>query len=268
MPIIAYFGINILVSVFFAVYMYRSGSLSPSSYGDMQAVEEMVYSHSFELSMITLLLVIAVLLPGFLKDERKKYDAAYESSLGIRGLLTAALFGIGSYMAVDIIIVILDGVFGLGEILSSHDEAIDLIYSGSLMKDILLLCIVTPFAEELMMRGKVFNRLRQMIAEKDAVMLSAVIFACLHMGSLLQMAYTFLLGYLMSYAYMKYENILMPVVIHAVFNLTNFISEIPGLTELMNTRQGMLIYYFTGVILISFTVRTLRNREKPPLKEA
>ena len=88
----------------------------------------------------------------------------------------------------------------------SYQEASNLLYSASLPVQILCIGIIVPMTEELLFRGLVFKRFREITGFMKAAVGSTVFFMVIH-SSLPQMIYTFLLGILLAYVYEKYGSI-------------------------------------------------------------
>lgn len=266
-PVLTFYLITFLLTLGFALYLSFAAGFDLSSAGSAQLLEDLTVKYTFELETILYAVLLAVQLPGFLKNERKRFDYMYKSSLRFRDVLFAAVAGIGLYLAIDVVLVIIDGLFGLERILTEHSETVSAMLTDSLWKDLLLFVILSPAAEEIMMRGLMFNRLRLVADEKRALFISAAAFAVMHYASLLQICYAFVMGLVITYAYTKYENILVPVFIHASFNLMNYVTEIPFISQGLETKAGLLIYYFLAVGLFTVSIRYLRAKSKPEAKK-
>ncbi len=92
-------------------------------------------------------------------------------------------------------------------------------YSVSLLVGLVIYGILTPFTEELMFRGILYNRIRKYFPVPMAIMLSSLIFACYH-GNLVQMLYAGIMGMVMAMLYEYYDRLLAaPVLFHCAANI-------------------------------------------------
>lgn len=126
----------------------------------------------------------------------------------------------------------------------SYQEASNLLYSASLPVQILCIGIIVPMTEELLFRGLVFKRFREITGFMKAAVGSTVFFMVIH-SSLPQMIYTFLLGILLAYVYEKYGSFKAPVLLHITVNMVSIIC-----TEL----RVLEILYAIPVIMVAAIV--------------
>ena len=266
-PLFIFYAVNLAVSVAFVFIISARMGLDVSSPISVEEAVEYSLRYAFELEAAMCLIITALMLPGYLSRERKEHELIYENHLSAADLLRAAAYGVAIYLAVDVLLVIVGGFVDISEFIAVNEEVVSPVFTGTLYLDMLLLGVLSPVSEEIMVRGVLFNRLRGMLDENDAVMLTAILFGVMHLGSVLQMLYTFLMGYIITKAYTKYENILVPILMHSFFNLSNFLVEIPRFGELMDTKAGLLSYYFAAVALGVFTVKSIRGKDAPPLRD-
>lgn len=86
----------------------------------------------------------------------------------------------------------------------------------------LILCLVSPVSEELVYRGMVLARCRQIIPLRAAVMLSALLFAAAH-GSLTRMTLAFLSGVVWGAMVCRTKTVRCSCLSHAVANMVNLV---------------------------------------------
>ncbi len=82
--------------------------------------------------------------------------------------------------------------------------------------------IISPFAEEAVFRGMIYNRMKRCFSYLIAIVVSSLLFGCYH-GNLVQAVYGTILGILIAYSYEKYESFAAPVLFHAVANVSIFV---------------------------------------------
>lgn len=81
--------------------------------------------------------------------------------------------------------------------------------------------ILSPFAEEAVFRGMIYNRMKRCFSCVTAIVVSSLLFGCYH-GNMVQAVYGTILGVLIAYSYEKYESFAAPVLFHAVANVSIF----------------------------------------------
>jgi len=78
-------------------------------------------------------------------------------------------------------------------------------------------CVAGPLCEELLFRGLIANRLA-IYGEKPAAVVSALLFGMYH-ANMGQFFYAFGLGILLAYAYFRTGRIIIPLILHMLFNI-------------------------------------------------
>lgn len=81
--------------------------------------------------------------------------------------------------------------------------------------------ILSPFAEEAVFRGLMYNRMKRCFNNPIALVVSSLLFGCYH-GNVVQAVYGTLLGLLIAYTYERYDSFSAPVLFHAVANVSIF----------------------------------------------
>lgn len=76
--------------------------------------------------------------------------------------------------------------------------------------------VLAPIAEELVFRGVLLTRLKSRFGTKTAILISSALFGLTHLS--LAMVRAALFGACMCILYLRTENILVPIVIHMVYN--------------------------------------------------
>lgn len=119
-------------------------------------------------------------------------------------------------------------VIGLIGIEPATNEIEQLLQENPLRFPLMLIstAIITPLVEEFIFRGVIQQRLHGYFNPTTAIGLASVFFAAIHLvvleGSLMQMA-TYLaivggVGAVWGYMYYKSENLLVPIILHGVYN--------------------------------------------------
>lgn len=77
--------------------------------------------------------------------------------------------------------------------------------------------ILAPFLEETLFRGLLFNYLDKHTGFNTAALISALVFAFLHLNTFYFPVFI-IIGYVLAYSYKKYESIWPPIALHALNN--------------------------------------------------
>lgn len=139
-------------------------------------------------------------------------------------LFTAAL---GAVIGVNLLMELLEAV----NYSAAYQETAASQYSAAFLVGLVCYGIVTPFAEELLFRGIIYNSLKRFVSLRFALILSAFCFGFYHMNSV-QGTYAFIMGCLMAYAYEYFGSFTAPLLIHM---LSNLLSYSLSYTKLANT---------------------------------
>lgn len=113
---------------------------------------------------------------------------------------------------------ILLALTGLVGISKEYVEVADRQYGVAFGVGIFLYGLISPFTEEIVFRGLVFNRMRRYFPHMAAVIASGVLFGIYH-GNLVQGLYGGCMGILMAYLYERVHSFIMPCLFHAVANM-------------------------------------------------
>lgn len=267
-PLILYIVINSVIAIFFVsilfIKLYMQNPAMEMTEISKIATDYVLLANS-KLMIVTSTLTIIFGGILFLRKEYKTFDRKYRNKIGLKGYVAAFSLSVGYYMLLQIIFIIALSLFDITDIISEYNTDMNSLLGNNLMIDILALGIIVPICEELIFRGLIFNRMRSIMKESNAIIFSAVVFGLLHTQDI-QIFYTIILGYILAYTYSKYENILAPVIIHIFFNLMNFVFMIDGIAGFSGTTIGSLIYYGLCVLLLYTGFRILHKKTKPSLK--
>jgi len=134
-------------------------------------------------------------------------------------LAMAVIGGIAFSGATNILL----SVFTSTPALQSYMETYAQQFSAMDLKNNLLIqgfCIwlLIPVCEEIVFRGFLFNELKNLVRPKYAIIIQAFLFGLIHMN-LIQGIYTFIIALFFGYAYQKTGKILVPILMHVVFNI-------------------------------------------------
>lgn len=148
------------------------------------------------------------------------------------------------------------------DMLQGYDNLSQAISSDNLLMLTIGVAILVPIAEELLFRGIVLAEMRRFMPAGLAIILNGLIFALFH-GNLVQGVYAFVAGMALAAAYIWSESILIPIVMHMVYNFVG--SVVPMMigdnATLSNIVSIAEIAFF--VLAIFAAVYFYRNRRVP-----
>lgn len=155
---------------------------------------------------------------------------AFSASLGLNALLTMT---------------------GLADSSRTYQEVADRQYGVAFAAGLVLYGLISPLAEEIVFRGVIYNRLRRLYSPAIGIAASGLLFGAFH-GNLVQGVYGACLGMMMAYIYEKSGDFRIPVLFHAVANLSVYTTaRFAGIQELLFTPAGcvILLAVSTGCVL-------------------
>lgn len=105
----------------------------------------------------------------------------------------------------------------------AYEQVAGVQYSVSLPVGLVIYGILTPFTEELVFRGVIYNRIRKYFPLPVTMIASALIFGCFH-GNIVQMIYAVLMGMALGLVYEYYGRLLAaPVLFHCSANIVVYV---------------------------------------------
>lgn len=240
-PLLVYYGISLVVTMFASAVVaglkmpqYLNGQVEYA-----QMVTEMtneILKYTTIITGVTALVAIPVFWWLFHKDNRirRQLGMPEPKKAGLTKYIWIVILGMAACVALNNILTLSNLA-----IISSYEETGANFYEVNLAAQIICLGILTPIAEELVFRGLIFKRMREVLNRKRAILISALIFGIYH-GNLVQAVYGGVLGALLAYAYEKYGSLKAPILAHMVLNLTSVIlSEIGGFSWMFEQPMRM-----------------------------
>ncbi|MEO0796012.1 MAG: CPBP family intramembrane glutamic endopeptidase [Verrucomicrobiota bacterium] len=97
------------------------------------------------------------------------------------------------------------------------DEFASMDSIGAMIALVIAAVVLAPLSEEILFRGIIYRFLKGKMAQNGAVLVSAAMFAFLHLN-LLSVVPLFVLGVLLAKSYESEQNILVPIFFHGFYN--------------------------------------------------
>lgn len=112
------------------------------------------------------------------------------------------------------------GYSGLEQFSKSYQQTAEILYSGGIFLELVVIGILAPVSEELMFRGMIFENLCHYMKPIAAGVISSLMFAIYH-GNLVQGVYAFCIGCMLAFFCKRYGGILAPIVAHSTANVVS-----------------------------------------------
>jgi len=177
--------------------------------------------------------------------------------MSARDTIIMVLMGIGFSFFVNSLLTLIR----IDEIFTDHvTEELVRMMTANVPLAFLAIGIIVPVYEEVLIRGLVFKELNRNMNLWVAILLQGLIFGLIH-GNLLQFSYTFPMGIILGYIYLKYRSIWAPILIHLVWNCTSLLMGLvmPETSPLV----FLLFLFFGGALFIGGMIYTVKFM--PPL---
>lgn len=113
------------------------------------------------------------------------------------------------------------------DVSTGFQEANNSFFAGGVIYELLGSCLVIPLAEELLYRGVVYKRLRNLFGVSAGIVWSALIFGLVH-ANLVQFLYAGILGLLLAYLFEVTGKLYAPVLGHITANLAAVVRQETG----------------------------------------
>lgn len=161
------------------------------------------------------LVVIPAAAVMFYKDN-KKHTNPNEAHIKKKSVF----WGAGCFVAGGILNIIWSSFLNLLQIgMYFSNETQEILFAADVVLQIIGLGILVPVAEELIFRGLVYNRMKQMLGAGVSIFFSSLLFAVYH-GNPIQMIFAFPMALALNWVYHKGKWFLYPVLFHMGSNLT------------------------------------------------
>lgn len=234
--IISFIFVSIAAGLIMSQYKESGQVYSPELFN--QSLMELVNSSSLILlgvSATVTIPIVTVLFRGDLKKETVKYERPDIKNYWIIALMMPLL----CIWSNNVI-----AMSRLSEIFTGVNQVNNVLYSGGIALEIIVVSIIGPIVEELIFRGLVFKRLYIYSGKWPAVILSSLFFGAYHMN-FVQGLYAFIVGAVCALIYDKYKSITAPAFAHMFIN---FVAVIMTETELFTPLYSNTLIYIISTI--------------------
>lgn len=246
-PVIIYFAAAFLVetgALMYYIITELKGIDLILSEGVVITQEELagfINKYSLQITALTNTVLIPVFLILLRGDNKKRQRACgFKYAMPkIKDFVYIIILGMAAAVSVNIVV----SLSGLVYLSPKYQEVTQIIYSGSIIMEIISAVIAAPVLEELFFRGMIYQRLRGYCNAVTAILISSAFFGLFH-GNLVQFVYAFLIGCMLAFVYEKFKTIWAPVVFHVGANLLSVL-----ITELL-PESYMTVFTVFGAMLL------------------
>ena len=220
-----YLFFRFCVEMMFRISALSLGPALPEQIFKFMLVEDGEGGYLVTGSMSVLISGLAFLISGLMiRAKAFEYDKKFSPVTDDKRKLTpkfvalTILAGIGLALALNILIL----KSGMAQISAEYEETAALQYSCSFPVGLIVYGFMSPFSEELMFRGILYNGFKRMYPIKYAMILTAALFALYH-GNGVQGLFAFILSIFIIYTYEATANLWVAIGIHSICNLSSYI---------------------------------------------
>lgn len=181
---------------------------------------------------------------------RNKILINSEKAKGLQYLITCVI-AFASSIGLNILFILT----GLIEHSESYQQVAERQYGVAFGIGLFLYGIISPFTEEVVFRGLLYNRMKKYYPTILSVIVSAVLFGAVH-GNMIQALYGTCMGLLLAYTYEKFKDFTIPCIFHAIANITVY--TITNNSQLYTA----IVRPYNCVILLGIAICTIIYLEK------
>lgn len=172
---------------------------------------------------------------GSVEKEVKLKHARLKSPSAYAGMVVGVLgIAIGLNLLFEVV--------GITNASESFKQAAAEQYSAAFLVGLLVNGLIAPFAEELIFRGTVYNRLKKNQKYPIAILVSALCFGIYH-SNIVQGSYAFLLGCVIAWLYESFGHFYVPVAAHILSNVAAYLLTMTGAFDLLLANWWVCIVF-------------------------
>ena len=223
---------------------------------------EVILERYVEITGIIALCTIPIMAVFFRNDRKREKELNLPVNLkaSAKKYVFLPILGIAICLGFNCLIMMTNLAFLSG----SYLESSGLFYSASFPVQIVCIGIIVPISEELLFRGVIFKRFREVARFKKAALFSALIFSLIH-TNMLQMIYALVLGMFLAYVYEKYGSFKAPVLLHISVNIVSLVCTELQILDLlyaipMIMAIAVVICAFVGAVMF-IQIQKIKEKE-------
>ena len=272
-PLALYYLISTLASYFYMQFLMMEAGFAviESEAGDVyDYIMQEFPGRILEIVLLTALMAIPVFCWMYVRDLKERDGFSLRNMVVVLEIRPAA-WALAGGMCLALLLNLLILASPLPTWSPDFQQIQDAVYQGSIWSEIAVSGVAAAVMEELLMRGILYGRMREMMSAGRAVFWSALAFGICH-GSLVQGIYGFFMGCFLGYLMERFRTVLIPILAHMSVNvLMILLSESGGLETLMESPLlmwpaaavcGLTAAFALAVIRMSGKLVSGENAEK------
>ena len=168
----------------------------------------------------------------------------------VRYLIDGVLLGVGLGGIFQGAVMLLSKIMP-PEIIESQNAHSSAILSGGVFLAVIYTVFIAPLCEEIVFRGLMMTSLEGSMKKIFAVLITGVLFSLVHLPSVIAFGYTFLLGLVLGFVYIKTKSLIPCILMHMAFNASNYLLFIPkniGLYILLAISIPLTVYALIDIM--------------------
>jgi membrane protease YdiL (CAAX protease family) len=191
----------------------------------------------------------------------------YKYGLASLGFKNTALILLSTYFMLNITGLIAL-VLRLNERFPTYSEMMKILSEGPLAVRLAAIAVLAPVLEEVLFRGIIFSRMREISNFHISAIISSLIWASMHMN-MVQGVTAFAYGLFLAFLYEKFKVLWVPMLSHGFFNLTTtlvglaFLSSGGKIPEAPTDTSPYLISLAFHIMLLAGLILLISKAETP-----
>lgn len=217
LPMLIYFVVHDLAEILLWALMELVVNNSPKTV--LQFIEKQSATLQGVINGLAIVLGVVVIWAAVSNEISIKEPSKKETKNAqtVKGYLVLGILAISAAIGMNILLDLLR-LIQRSEV---YSQVVMQQYGVSFWIGLVLYGVFSPFVEEALFRGLLFNRMKRCFGYPIALLASAVLFGCYH-GNIVQAIYGTILGLMIAYVYEKYKSFAAPVLFHSVANISIF----------------------------------------------
>ncbi len=224
-PILTYYLCQIvayvIMAIVYSVKLMKTVDLNQTYEKMMNSVMEQLMQKidliSYESMLLAAVIAIPILLRKFKKDSAARKLVGMEEHFNVvpyKWYFIPVIMGVSAAIAGNNMIT----MSGLEQSSEAFVEVNQVLTAGSFGLQILGVGILVPIVEELLFRGIIYKRMKEIMPTLQAGISCALLFGVLH-ANIVQGIYGFCIGILMCLVYERFHSLIAPILMHVSANL-------------------------------------------------
>lgn len=214
LPVVIFVAIQLVVA-FIGAIILTVGYIVVTGSADEYLLMEYILKQTMLLTLISNIVTVIVSIPILIFGKKNNLPK-YSQEPGKFYKFSALSFTLCSTMIISVLASLVFALFSITD--STYGLVETAIMSSNPVVQVLAVVVLAPICEEIVFRRLVINKMLSAYSMHTAVIVSALLFAIAH-GNITQGFYTFLMGILLGYLYIKTKSLLMCIIAHFINNL-------------------------------------------------